>query len=572
MSNQDLHWIINYIWDIADNVLRDYYARGKYRDVILPMTVLRRLDAVLENSKQAVLDMKASLDKIKLLDQDSALREAAGQSFYNTSKFTLHELRIRTNRQQLRADFESYLDGFSSNVQEILNNFEFRNQISRLSAFDSLGTLIEKLTSTDINLSPYPVKNPDGSIRHPGLDNHGMGSIFEELVRRFNEENNEEAGEHWTPRDAVRLMAKLVFLPVIDEIASGTYLLYDGACGTGGMLTVAEETFREYAAEHDKEISTHLFGQEINAETYAICKADLLLKGEGEAADNIIGGPEHSTLSNDAFSSYEFDFMLSNPPYGKSWKSDLERMGGKKNMQDRRFLIEHEGDSEYSLVTRSSDGQMLFLVNMLSKMKQKTKLGSRIAEVHNGSSLFTGDAGQGESNIRRWIIENDWLEAIVALPINLFYNTGIATFVWVLTNKKPKHRQGKVQLIDATGWHQPLRKNLGKKNCELSEEHIDLICDTFLDFKETEQSIILDNAAFGFWKVTVERPLRNENADPNRIYNAAEIRKLKDNGKQSEAALPIIRKIHRPDTKANPIHGLFPAIVNGKSVIGLSHI
>ena len=254
-----------------------------------------------------------------------------------------------------------------------------------------------------MNLSPHPVLHGDGSIKHPGLDNHGMGTIFEELVRRFNEENNEEAGEHWTPRDAVRLMARLVFLPVASEIRSGTYLLYDGACGTGGMLTVAEETLTRIAGQRGKQVATLLYGQEINSATYAIAKADLLLKGEGEAADNIIGGPEHSTLSNDAFPSREFDFMLSNPPYGKSWKNDLERMGGKQEMRDRRFLIEHAGDPEYSLITRSSDGQMLFLANMLSKMKRGTPVGSRIAEIHNGSSLFTGDAGQGESNIRRWI-------------------------------------------------------------------------------------------------------------------------------------------------------------------------
>ena len=508
MDNGQLDWITNYIWNIADDVLRDLYVRGKYRDVILPMTVLRRLDAVLEDSKQAVLEMKGSLDDAGVVEQDQALRQAAGQAFYNTSKFTMRDLKSRANRQQLKADFEAYLDGFSPNVQDILENFEFRNQVPRLAKADALGTQIEKLTSPDINLSPDPVKNSDGSVKHPGLDNHGMGSIFEELVRKFNEENNEEAGEHWTPRDAVKLMAKLIFLPIADEIDSGTYLLYDGACGTGGMLTVAEETLEQLAEEHGKEVATHLYGQEINAETYAICKADLLLKGEGDAADNIVGGPEYSTLANDAFPSREFDFMLSNPPYGKSWKTDLERMGGKKDMRDPRFVIEHAGDPEYSLVTRSSDGQMLFLANKLSKMKQGTKLGSRIAEVHNGSSLFTGDAGQGESNIRRWIIENDWLEAIVALPLNMFYNTGIATYIWVLSNRKPKHRQGKVQLIDATDWYQPLRKNLGKKNCEFGEEDIARICNTFLDFKETEQSKIFDNAAFGYWKVVVERPLR----------------------------------------------------------------
>ena len=548
---------------IADDVLRDLYVRGKYRDVILPMTVLRRLDTVLEDSKKAVLDMKAKLDKAGVVEQDVALRQTAGQAFYNTSKFTLRDLRARASRQQLEADFRAYLDGFSPNVQDSLDNFEFRNQIPRLSKADALGTLIEKLTSPDINLSPAPVKNTDGSVKQPGLDNHGMGTIFEELIRRF----NEEAGEHWTPRDAVRLMAKLVFLPIADDIQSGTYLLYDGACGTGGMLTVAEETLQQLATEHGKKVSTHLYGQEINAETYAICKADLLLKGEGDAADNIVGGPEHSTLANDAFPSREFDFMLSNPPYGKSWKTDLERMGTKKGMHDSRFVIEHAGDPEYSLVTRSSDGQMLFLANKLSKMKQDTPLGSRIAEVHNGSSLFAGDAGQGESNIRRWIIENDWLEAIVALPLNMFYNTGIATYVWVLTNRKPKHRQGKVQLIDATKWFRPLRKNLGKKNCELGEEDIARICDKFLDFKETEQSKIFDNAAFGYWKVTVERPLRIAGADPNRVYNPAEIKKLKESGKRSETAQPVIRKIHKKGSKPDPLRGLFAATVNGKPAV-----
>jgi len=332
-------WIANFIWGIADDVLRDLYVRGKYRDVILPMTVLRRLDILLEPTKQAVLDMKASLDKKGIVHQDQALRLASSQAFYNTSKFTLRDLKNRASQQQLRADFEDYLDGYSPNVQEIQESFEFRNQIPRLSKADALGTLIEKYLAPDINLSPYPVFNGDGSVKHPGLDNHAMGTIFEELVRRFNEENNEEAGEHWTPRDAVKLMAQLVFLPIAEEIESGTYLLYDGTCGTGGMLTVAEETFQQLAKEHGKQVATHLYGQEINAETYAICKADLLLKGEGDAADNIIGGPEHSTLANDSFPSREFDFMLNNPPYGKSWKSDQARMGGKSGIKDPRFII-----------------------------------------------------------------------------------------------------------------------------------------------------------------------------------------------------------------------------------------
>ena len=564
MEGSRLNWIANFIWSLADDVLRDLYVRGKYRDVILPMTVLRRLDSLLEPSQPAVLEMKTSLDKEKIIHQDSALRQAAGQSFYNTSKFTLRDLKARASQQQLKADFEAYLDGFSPNVQDILEKFEFRNQIPRLSKADALGTLIEKFLSPDVNLSPHPVLHGDGSIKHPGLDNHAMGTIFEELVRRFNEENNEEAGEHWTPRDAVTLMAKLVFLPVADQIDSGTYLVYDGACGTGGMLTVAEETLTELAEQRGKQVATHLYGQEINSETYAIAKADLLLKGEGEAADNIVGGPEHSTLSNDAFPSREFDFMLSNPPYGKSWKNDLERLGGKAGIKDPRFLIEHGGDAEYSLITRSSDGQMLFLANMLSKMKRDTPLGSRIAEVHNGSSLFTGDAGQGESNIRRWIIENDWLEALVALPLNMFYNTGIATYIWVLTNRKPAHRRGKVQLIDATAWFKPLRKNLGKKNCELSEVDITRICDTFLAFEETEQSKIFPNAAFGYWKVTVERPLRLTGVDPDRAYAAKEIKALKETAERSESAPSVIKKIHKRGVEPNPLVGLFEAIIKGK--------
>ena len=499
--------IVSFIWGIADDVLRDLFVRGKYRDVILPMCVLRRLDAVLEPTKKAVLETKEMLDNAGITEQRAALCAAAGQAFYNTSKFTLRDFRARANQQQLKADFEAYLDGFSPNVQDILTNFEFRNIIPRLSKADALGTMIAKFLDPEINLSPNPVRNGDGTVKHPPMDNHSMGTVFEELVRKFNEENNEEAGEHWTPRDAVKLMANLVFLPVAKAIESGSYQLYDGALGTGGMLTVAEETLKELAAKKGKQVVAHLYGQEINPETYAICKADMLLKGEGESADHVVGGAEWSTLSHDAFPAGEFDFMLSNPPYGKSWKKDLEAMGGKDGMRDPRFRVVHN-DEELSLVTRSSDGQLLFLANMVSKMNDKTKLGSRIAEVHNGSSLFTGDAGQGESNIRRWIIENDWLEAIVALPLNMFYNTGIATYIWVLSNKKAKPRQGKVQLIDATQWFKPLRKNLGKKNCELSADDTRSICRAFTCMEESEQSKMFLNQAFGYWKITVERPLR----------------------------------------------------------------
>lgn len=512
LDQSQLKWVSDFIWNIADDRLRDVYVRGKYRDVILPFTVLRRLDAVLEATKDAVLQQKKFLDTHKVAEQDGALRMAAGQAFYNVSKFTLAKLKASGQGQRLRDDFIAYLDGFSPNVQEILTKFNFRNQIQKLVDSHVLGYLIDDFLDPEVNLAPLPVKDADGRIKLPALDNHGMGTVFEELIRRFNEENNEEAGEHFTPRDVVQLMAKLLFLPVADKIESSTYSLYDGSCGTGGMLTVAEEVLHELAEQHGKEVSIHLFGQEISDETYAICKADLLLKGEGAEAENIVGGADKSTLSADQFRSREFDFMISNPPYGKSWKTDLERLGGKKDFNDPRFIVNHADNPEFKLITRSSDGQLMFLVNKLQKMKRSTpnnKLGSRIALVHNGSALFTGDAGQGESNIRRWVLENDWLEAIIALPLNIFYNTGIATYIWVLANRKAEPRRGKVQLIDASGWFQPLRRNLGKKNCEFSDADIQRIIDLYLgDPQETDQSKWFDTRDFGYWKITVERPLR----------------------------------------------------------------
>lgn len=551
--------IVNFIWGIADDVLRDVYVRGKYRDVILPMTVIRRLDCLLEPTHEAVLKQKEVLDRAGILNQEGPLRQAAGQAFYNTSAFTLR--RLLDDPSQLRANFTDYLNGFSANVQEIIDKFDFHNQLRKLEQAGALWPLIEKFLAPTINLSPLPVLDGQGEIKLPGLDNHGMGTVFEELIRKFNEENNEEAGEHWTPRDVVHLMANLIFLPIKDEVQSGTYLVYDGACGTGGMLTVAGDVLSRLASEHGKEASIHLYGQEINAETYAICKAELLLKGEGQEADNIKFG---STLAADAYPSRQFDFMLSNPPYGKSWKTDLERMGGRRDFADPRFIVEHDGDPEYSLITRSSDGQLMFLVNMLSKMKHETPLGSRIAEVHNGSSLFTGDAGQGESNIRRWIIENDWLEAIIALPLNMFYNTGIATYIWVLTNRKPAHRRGKVQLIDATAQFEPLRRNQGKKNCRLTADHITAISEAFLNLEESEHSKVFPNAAFGYWKVTVERPLRASGIDPHRTYSAKEIRELKAEGQVSESGHLVIKKIHKKTATPDPLRGLFEISIDGK--------
>lgn len=554
--------LVNFIWGIADDVLRDVYVKGKYRDVILPMVVIRRLDSVLEPTKAKVLETHTKLDELGVVNQDPALQSAAGHPFYNTSPFTLRTL--MNNPQQLAADFRAYLDGFSPNVQEILDKFKFRNQIPTLVESDSLGYLIEKFLDSRINLGPKPVLDADGNVRIAALDNHGMGTIFEELIRRFNEENNEEAGEHFTPRDVVQLMARLVFTPIADQIESGTYLVYDGACGTGGMLTVAEETLQELASDAGKEVSIHLYGQEVNPETYAITTADLLLKGEGTEASNIKLG---STISADAYPGRQFDFMLSNPPYGKSWGTELDKIGGKKGVQDPRFMVTVGDNPETSLITRTSDGQMIFLVNLLHKMQTDTPLGSRIAEVHNGSALFTGDAGQGESNIRRWIIENDWLEGIIALPLNMFYNTGIATYIWVLTNRKPEHRQGKVQLIDATKWFRPLRKNLGKKNCELGPEDIERIVAVYENFEETEESKIFPNEAFGYWKVAVERPLRARGIDPNRAYAAKEIKALKERGAVDEAGEPVIRKVLPASATIDPFHGAFARDVRGKPAV-----
>lgn len=507
MDNQVHNQIVSFIWGIADDCLRDVYVRGKYRDVILPMTVIRRLDALLEDSKEAVLNMKKKLDAAGIDNQWPALCNVAGQAFCNASPFRLRDLTSRAKKQTLKTDFEAYLDGFSPNVQEILEKFKFRNQIDTMIEADILGAVIEKFISSDINLSPNPVYKDEKRtiLKHPGLDNHGMGTIFEELIRKFNEENNEEAGEHWTPRDVVELMADLIFMPIADQIKDATYSCYDGACGTGGMLTVAQDRLMTLAARRGKNVSIHLFGQEINPETYAICKADMLLKGDGDQAEHISYG---STLSLDGNATRQFDFMLSNPPYGKSWKTDAEKMGGKKEILDSRFNTYLDGGEQLTMIPRTSDGQLLFLLNNVAKMKKDTPLGSRIAEVHNGSSIFTGDAGSGESNARRYMIENDLVEAIIAVPENMFYNTGIGTFIWVLSNKKEDRRKGKIQLIDATAMKSALRKNMGKKNCEFTEEIRKEIVRMFLAMEESEVSIILNNEDFGYWNVTVERPLR----------------------------------------------------------------
>lgn len=518
MDNQVHNQIVSFIWGIADDCLRDVYVRGKYRDVILPMTVIRRLDAMLEETKPAVLAMKKQLDAAKIDNQWPALCNAAGQAFCNASPFLLKDLTSRSKAQTLKADFIAYLDGFSPNVQVILDKFKFRNQIDTMVDADILGAVIEKFTSSDINLSPNPIYKDEAKtiLKHPGLDNHGMGTIFEELIRKFNEENNEEAGEHWTPRDVVELMADLVFMPIADKIKDASYSCYDGACGTGGMLTVAQDRLLTLAKRRGKEVAIHLFGQEINPETYAICTADMLLKGDGEEAEHIMYG---STLSDDQHASRQFDFMLSNPPYGKSWKTDAEKMGGKKEILDTRFNTYLENGDLMPMIPRTSDGQLLFLLNNVAKMKKDTELGSRIAEVHNGSSIFTGDAGSGESNTRRYLIENDLVEAIISLPDNMFYNTGIGTFIWILSNKKEERRKGKIQLIDASKMKSPLPRNMGKKNCEFTSDIRKEIVRIFLEMEESEVSMIFNNDDFAYWSVTVERPLRLR-VNPNGVIPA----------------------------------------------------
>ena len=498
--------IVSFIWGIADDVLRDVFVRGKYRDIILPFTVLRRIDALLVDTKEQALQANAFL-VANHIDNKSGLTRSSGYPFYNISGFTFADNSAKEaefpytsllhDPAHIDSNLEAYLDGFSPNVQEIISKFKIRNQLETMKDAGITYSLIEKFAAREINLSPKEAVNPRGETLPP-LTNHGMGYVFEELIRRFNEENNEEAGEHFTPREIIKLMTHLIFTPVKDRLKKGgTYLIYDPACGSGGMLTESEQFAKTITGNS---LNLHLYGQEVNPETWAICTGDMLIKGEQDI--EIVYG---STLAQDGFAGREFDFMLTNPPYGKSWKNDVDAIvsergkKGREQINDPRFTI--------GLPT-ISDGQLLFLMNMVHKMKKRSELGSRIASVHNGSSLFTGDAGSGESEIRRHIIENDLLECIIALPQNIFYNTGIPTYIWVLTNRKAQHRKGKVQLINALELYQPLRRNLGQKNCELSQEQIELITQLYLDFKESDISKIFENQDFGYWKITVERPLR----------------------------------------------------------------
>ena len=515
MNNENFGHLVSFIFGIANDCLVDTYDVGDYRKIILPMMVIRRFDAVLEPTKQAVLAMKENLDQAGITDQDEALCAAAGEAFCNSSPYTLSDLRSRTNQQQLKKDFILYLNGFSKNVQEIINKFEFRNQIDKLSEHDILGLLISKFTDSSVNLSSRPVKDANGNILKPALDNHTMGTVFEEVIRKFNEETNiTDAGRHFTPRDIVELMTDLAFIPVKDQIKSTTYRIYDGACGTGGILTVAEQRIQEIAEESDKHVSIYLYGQENSDETYAIARSDMLVKGEGKQANNIFFG---STISNDGFAGQTFDFCLSNPPFGTPWKTDLKAWGDikKQDIADSRFRVNYHGE-DFSLIPDIGDPQMLFLANNISKMKWDTELGSRIVEVHNGSSLFTGKAGQGPSNLRQYILEQDLLEAIVAVPEKMFYNTGIGTYLWILSNKKEQRRKGKVQLIDATSFKAPLRKNLGEKNCAVTPEIRKQILDLYLAYDEADSrySKVFDNSEFGYWEVPVYQQQVDENGVP----------------------------------------------------------
>lgn len=500
--------IVSFIWSIADDCLRDVFVRGKYRDVILPMFVLRRLDCLLEPSKEAVLEeVRFQREDAEMADLDPhGLREASGYVFYNTSRFTLKSL--LGNPSQLEANLKNYLDGFSDNVKEIVEKFDLRNQIRKMAQSDVLHDVIEKFVSEEINLSPNDRKGPDGRTQ-TGLSNLGMGYVFEELIRKFNEENNEEAGEHFTPREVIKLMTNLVFIPVKDQLPN-PLTIYDPACGSGGMLTESQDFITDPEGEIKAKVGVFLYGKEVNPETYAICKSDMMIKGNDP--ENIKFG---STLATNDFSGTRFDFMLSNPPYGKSWASDQKHILEGKEVIDHRFQVQLTDYCGNNLTTkkatpRSSDGQLLFMMEMVNKMKRlsDSPMGSRIASVHNGSALFTGDADGGESNIRRHILENDYLEAIIQLPNNLFYNTGITTYVWVLSNNKAANRKGKVQLIDASNLYQKLRKNLGEKNCEFSDDHIHQITQLYLEMPNEGISKIFNNRDFGYYKVAVERPLR----------------------------------------------------------------
>lgn len=522
MEQSQYNFLFSFIWNIANDVLVNAFNKGDYKKVILPMLVLRRIDVLLEPTKDAVIQMKEQLDKNKIENQAPVLYDITGYPFYNTSKFTMKTLKSEIDPLRLKMNFIEYLNGYSKDVLDIIEKLHLRQVVDNLTEAERLGSIIEKFTSDKINLSSKPVFDGEGNLLHPALDNHTVGMMFEELLRRFNEENNvTEAGEHFTPRDYVKLLADLAVLPVADKIKATTYSVYDGACGTGGILTIAQERIKQIGKEQGKDVAINIYGQELLPDTYATCKADFMISGHIKSFQYNYAGEEReyiafdSTVSRDGHAGETYDFCISNPPFGTPWKEDLKKRGLKETEKakftDSRFNIatgNGENRKDITFLPDIGDCQMLFLANNLSRMVDDTEQGTRIVEVHNGSSLFTGNAGSGASNLRQYIIENDMLEAIIAMPENDFYNTGIGTYIWIVTNRKEERRKGYVQLIDATDIKSPLRKNLGKKNCETNEADRNEIVKMLLDFKETKKSKIFPNKEFGYYSVTVERPLR----------------------------------------------------------------
>lgn len=485
------------IWAIADK-LTGVYKPHEYGEVILPLTVIRRFDCILADTKDAVLEKYESVKTLPM--RDVLLRNAAGGlAFYNTSKFTFEKL--LDDPDNIEANFRDYLNGFSENVQNIIEKFKFDGHITTMANKGILYIVIKEFTSPKANLHPDAISNLE------------MGYIFEEIIRRFSEAHNEDAGQHYTPREVIRLMVNILFYDD-NDILSGSNVaktIYDPACGTGGMLSVAEEYL------HELNGSTELlaFGQELNDQTFAICKADMLIKGNN--ADFIKDG---NTLSDDQFEGQTFDYIISNPPFGREWKNEKTKV----EAEAKRGFAGRFGAG----LPAASDGQMLFLMTAISKMKAPAQGGSRIAIIHNGSPLFTGDAGSGPSNIRKYILENDLLEAIIALPNDIFYNTGIATYIWVLSNKKAgTKREGRVQLINANGLFEKCRKALGNKRNDIPESAIAEITQLYGDFRESDISTIFDNEDFGYTKITVERPLCDESGEPI----------LKKGKKQSDSSL-----------------------------------
>ena len=576
MNPSQYNQLFAFIWGIANDVLVHNFKKGDYQKVILPMMVLRRLDLLLEPTHEAVRTLRQQLNKAGIPEeaQEKIFFQTTGYPFCNTSPFTMRSLRGETNAQRLRQNFLEYLDGFSSDVQDIIEKFKFKQQVDNLHAAERLGATIEKFTDERINLGIQPVLGKDGEVLLPGVDNHTMGTLFEELLRRFNEEHSiTEAGEHFTPRDYVHLLTDLAIRPVADKLESATYSIYDAACGTGGILSIAEQDISEVAEAAGKQLKIDLYGQELQPETYATCKADLMLTASAGGFTYKHAGSERqrfscgSTISRDGHPGMKFDFCISNPPFGTSWKEELKAWGlsekEKGKITDSRFVLPElaEDGKPLSFVPGIGDPQMLFLANNLSRMKHDTELGTRIVEVHNGSSLFTGSAGGGESNLRRYIIENDLLEAIIAMPENSFYNTGIGTFIWVLTNRKETRRRGKVQLIDATSIKTPLRKNLGDKNCETSDSDRARIMELLTRFEETPESKIFQNEEFGYWEVTVDRPLRL------RIVPEAELMGLTDKElatcREAMARVPAGTPLDSWDTYAHAL-GKMPKTLLGK--------